>query len=163
MNIEIEHLIPSSVEALENKLLDIDTWKSVAGNIPAIKKVSVSSKQVSEESIVLRKRFVPNMEIPSYASKKVTQEMLEWDELLIWNKQMHSGGFEIKPNIPEEWKKYFCCDGLYHLIPSGESTIRKVKIRLNFNIPLLGSVVEKLAARTIKEWYEYEARFLSTI
>lgn len=164
MKLIIEHTIPYELSLVEEILLDAYTWHNVKNHVPSIKDVKVIYREEVQDKICIRKWYTPNITVPWFAKGKIKDDMLEWGEMLTWCPQSHSGEFIIEPNIPNEWKTYFDCQGQYKLESAWiETTKRIVSINLDVKIPLFRGIAEEYIAEKVKLWYQQEAEALKIL
>jgi hypothetical protein len=160
MQWKVEHLIAASRAEVERALLDPSTTEVLPQYMPGIGKATVLSLEKHGAITVLRKKFEPSMQLPSFA-RGIDPEMTHWVESVRWDHAKHEATFEIDANVPAEWKRYFSASGVYRLELRGAQTLRVIEGTLSVKVPLVGSIAERYIVGVLRDWFDGEARGLT--
>ncbi|MDP3274129.1 MAG: DUF2505 family protein [Deltaproteobacteria bacterium] len=159
MDWRIEHTINASLHEVEQTVLAPATTAVLARFMPGISAVEIIAREHNANTVKIRKRFTPSVEIPSFA-RGVSQDMTQWVEHVTWDLTTHAAKFVIEPNLPEKWKEVFASQGVYRLQPQGARTARIIEGTLNLQIPIGRAMAERYIVRTLQQWFDGEARAL---
>jgi hypothetical protein len=156
-----EHVIPASLARVERAVLDPATLDAVPRYMPTIECVQTLEHRRDGDVVERRARYRPVFTPPAFA-RGVSREMSEWVEHLRWDLVAHAGRYEIEPNIPPEWRRYFRGGGTYRLVcENAAATRRIVEGEIHIDVAVVGRLAERFAVRTLKRQFDGEAALLA--
>jgi hypothetical protein len=155
---EFVHEFDIPLDALELAVLSPVLHHALANRLPNI--ASVEQKEHSLQGNRLERvlAYRANVAVPVFARKKVTPDMMAWDEHSTYDIPRHRAEWEIRPHIKPEWRKYFSAKGTYELSVLGSGRSRRTVVgTIELHVPLVQKVAEKLIVAEVRKTFDAEA------
>ncbi len=160
MHFEIAHEFDIPLDALELAVISPSLVDKLGPklNKSGIESVSQSAHTLRDGVLDRLWHYQANVRIPSFARGYVTREMCAWDERSVYDLKAHKSTWSIRPNIKDEWQKYFDAKGTYQILPLGDGRARRVvKGELELKVPVVRQVAERMILNEVKKTFEAEA------
>ena len=127
--IELERTVPAPLDRVYAVAKDIERFPEI---MPSIKSVRISTpgpRQVSEW-------------VGYIAEFKRT---VKWTEEDYWDDDKHRCEFRA---VAGDWDRY---EGVWEFAPQGESTLMRLRVGYDFNVPLIGALIQGVLAKLVRK------------
>ncbi len=158
MQFEFVHEFDIPLDALELAVISPNLHQALANRLPNIASVQQLEHVLMDGRLERVWSYRANVQVPAFARKHVTPEMMAWDERSTYEIKRHASEWTIQPHIKPEWRKYFAAKGTYALETLGSGRSRRtVKGSIELHVPLVQKMAEKLIVAEVKKTFDAEA------
>ena len=154
-----EDLVDAPLADVERAVLDPATLPRIAERAPMIARAEVVDRRAEARSITRVVRMHAALTPPSFL-RLLDGNELSWLETVVWDLDAHRGHFSIAPNLREERRHLFRCEGEYALLPAAAGTLRRVRAEIDARVRIVGPLVERLVATQLDLQLRVEAEVL---
>ena len=156
MRLHIVHELDAPLDAVELALLSTEFAGLLLAALPIFSSIETIKHELNGTEFRRVLRFQAKAPLPGFNQKKVTRDMLSWEEDSVYRLGEHVSTWNVLPREP--WRKYVRSVGTYRLeaLPSG-LTRRTVEGSIKVFLPVFGPVVERMALGEIRKAYDAEA------
>ncbi len=160
MHFTIAHEFDIPRDALELAVLSPDLFGKMKARLGSVKGVEQKEHRLDAGKLHRRWTFRANINVPNFAKKHVTADMLVWDEESTYAIGGHEATWEVF--LKPEWQKHFSAKGNYLLVEldAGRSK-RVIEGELDLRVPaVVRKVAEAFILSEVKKTFEVEAETL---
>ncbi len=155
---EFVHEFDIPLDALELAVISPNLHQALAQRLPNISIVQQKEHVLKDNRLERVWSYRANVQVPAFARKHVTPEMMAWDEHSSYDIPRHTSEWTIRPHVKPEWRKYFAAKGTYVLEALGSGRSRRtVRGSVELHVPLVKMVAEKLIVAEVKKTFAAEA------
>jgi hypothetical protein len=165
---EIHHDFDTPLGILEEALLSPELGPLLGETLPSLESIEARRHELTGDALCRVWRFQARAPLPIFASRRVTRDMLTWEEEWTYSKPERSARWQVvpRPGIDPEasWRRRFHASGTYRLAALDEGRSRRsVAGEMRIELPWIGRLVERMALSEMRKAYAAEARILSTL
>lgn len=157
MQFEISHEFDIPLDALELAVLSPGLFQQLARRLTNMESVEQREHVLTEGKLERVWSFRAKVNLPAFAQKHVTPDMLSWDEKATYDIQKHQAVWTIR--LKPEWQKHFEASGTYTLTALGAGrTRRTIAGHLELKVPtMIQKIAEPLIFGEVRKTFEAEA------
>jgi Protein of unknown function (DUF2505) len=159
MDFEIAHEFDIPLDALQLAVVSPELLSRLRPTLGgSVERCEQREHTLLGETLTRAWYFQANIPIPAFAKPHVTREMCAWTQSSVYNLRTHASDWVIRPNIKEEWQKYFQAHGRYelHTLDQGR-TRRIVRGSVELRVPVVHAMAERLLVSEVKKNFDAEA------
>lgn len=168
MEFKIHHDFDSSLQDLEQALLSPQLGPLLGEALPSLESVEARRHELVDGALFRVWRFQARAPLPIFASRRITRDMLTWEEEWTYRKPQRTADWNVvpRPGIDPDaaWRRRFRSSGTYQLapLPRGRSR-RTIAGDIGVELPWIGRLVERMAVAELRKAYAAEAQILTTL
>lgn len=164
MRFEITHDFDAPLDAVELAVLSPLLGEKLTDALAQTKIESVETLEHDLRDGTLRRvlKFQASAPFPFLERYSIPRDAMSWQERSTYRLDDHTSRWSVHPK--EQYSRYFRSQGTYRLttLPDGR-TRRTVVGEFEVNVPVLGSVIERLALVEVRRTYDAEAASLEQL
>jgi len=162
VHFEISHELDAPIDAIELAFLSPEMGAMLARALsPGIASVETALHQVEHGELRRVLRFHASAPLTLFKGRAIAKDALSWETSVIYQIGGHTSTWEVAPS--EQYRRYFRSKGTYLLAPAPEGRTRRTvsgDLEIFIPVPILGSLVERVALAEVRKTYDAEAETL---
>lgn len=165
---EISHDFDASVDELERALLSPELGPRLGRALPNVESIESRRHELRDGELARVWRFQARAPLPIFRSRKITRDMLTWEEEWTYQRRDRSARWNVvpRPGIDPDapWRRRFRAHGQTQLTALSDArTRRTIRGDLGIELRWIGGVVERLAVAELRKAYAAEAQILEVL